>query len=760
MPVILKNNAFSTLATAITASDTAIVVVDGSQFPALSAGEYFYTTLVSPAGTTEIVKVTARVSNSLTVVRAQDGSSAASFQVGTLVEMRTNAASVQDAVTQTLTQLSAAFSAAVADQRAVRDVAGLRADTTFTYTPGTDDTVAAGDIIRTQAEGFAYQVAASDATDHHLITAGGVKLYVAPANQTSVAAFGAVGDGVTDNAAAFTAVSEYITNTSPGTLYIPEGVYNTSVAISNTRGVNVIGQGQVTLVPVGSDRVYKLGGSRGMPLPTATINAGNTVITFDSDPGVVAGDTVFIRSAASLNSTPGNFIPRYKDWLKVQSVSGNTVTFATPARYTQDPTDDMVVSQILCIGGVTENITIATTAPPFTGPYPWHVVGAYQHTFRNMKCTNSASFVVNSDLIQFENCEIQGFNSGASTATGAGRVSYRDCILRTGPVQPNGAAQFAEETPDRVYMENCDFFGTLVGTSSTDTTPPKQLIIRGGRIFAPGVAVRQTGFYNSDGYALDMEGVTIYAPGGNTSTYTGPDTVIAIAFANSTRVFNCTFVGVDPANYLVAASSIGTYRLMWHGNRATSGLGIHSSLAAALIQAPHVFAGPVATPQVAFPAVPTPSTNPNTLDDFEEGTFTPNLACETVDFGAKTVSGAGVYTKIGRVVTFTIYLRTDAIALGSASGNLVVTGLPFAARSDVAPNSRPRGERAIAVSRSAGFNGTNTNAVVAGHINGGASVVNLLKMPTAGSPLVFMTAADTASHSGVRVIVLSGSYET
>lgn len=94
MPVILKNNASSTLATAITASDTAIVVADGSQFPAPTGGDYFYATLVSPAGVVEVVKVTARVSNSLTVVRAQDGSSAASFQVGSLVDMRVNAASI------------------------------------------------------------------------------------------------------------------------------------------------------------------------------------------------------------------------------------------------------------------------------------------------------------------------------------------------------------------------------------------------------------------------------------------------------------------------------------------------------------------------------------------------------------------------------------------------------------------------------------------------------------------------------------------
>jgi hypothetical protein len=180
MPVILKNNASSTLATAITASDTAIVVADGSQFPALSAGEYFYATLVSPAGTTEIVKVTARVSNSLTVVRAQDGSSAASFQVGALVEMRTNAGSVQDAVEQTLTELEAAFATTIANQRTLRDVAALAADTILTYTAGTTNTVVAGEIIGTREEGYAYEVAASGATDHDAATAGGIKLYVLP----------------------------------------------------------------------------------------------------------------------------------------------------------------------------------------------------------------------------------------------------------------------------------------------------------------------------------------------------------------------------------------------------------------------------------------------------------------------------------------------------------------------------------------------------------------------------------------------------
>jgi hypothetical protein len=58
-----------------------------------------------------------------------------------------------------------------------RDVATLLADTTLTYTAAQPGTVTAGDIIRTRAEGFSYEVAPSSATDHHVTTAGGVKLY-------------------------------------------------------------------------------------------------------------------------------------------------------------------------------------------------------------------------------------------------------------------------------------------------------------------------------------------------------------------------------------------------------------------------------------------------------------------------------------------------------------------------------------------------------------------------------------------------------
>jgi len=76
-------------------------------------------------------------------------------------------------------------------------VTALLADTTLTYTAGQTGTVTMGQYIMTRAEGFSYSVAASGASDHHITTAGGVKLY---ALSGDVRAFGAVGDGVTNDA--------------------------------------------------------------------------------------------------------------------------------------------------------------------------------------------------------------------------------------------------------------------------------------------------------------------------------------------------------------------------------------------------------------------------------------------------------------------------------------------------------------------------------------------------------------------------------
>jgi hypothetical protein len=109
MGIQLKNNASGTLATAISASDTGIVLTtgNGASFPALGATDYFYATLESTGGTFEVIKVTVRSGDSMTVVRAQEGSTANSFAAGSRIELRVTVQSVLDLADQTdATQIS------------------------------------------------------------------------------------------------------------------------------------------------------------------------------------------------------------------------------------------------------------------------------------------------------------------------------------------------------------------------------------------------------------------------------------------------------------------------------------------------------------------------------------------------------------------------------------------------------------------------------------------------------------------------------
>jgi polygalacturonase len=98
MPIKLANNATSTIATAINASDVGVVLAtgDGAKFPTLAAREYFYITFESTGGTYEIAKATARVGDSLTIVRAQEGTTAQSFAAGSRAELRVTAQSIKD----------------------------------------------------------------------------------------------------------------------------------------------------------------------------------------------------------------------------------------------------------------------------------------------------------------------------------------------------------------------------------------------------------------------------------------------------------------------------------------------------------------------------------------------------------------------------------------------------------------------------------------------------------------------------------------
>lgn len=80
--------------------------------------------------------------------------------------------------------------------------------------------------------------------------------------------------------------------------------------------------------------------------------------------------------------------------------------------------------------------------------------------------------------------------------------------------------------------------------------------------------------------------------------------------------------------------------------------------------------------QIKFPASQNASANANTLDDYEEGTFTPAAAFGGGTTGITYGTQSGAYTKIGNQLGLRI--RLTLTSNGSSTGNFTITDLPFA----------------------------------------------------------------------------------
>ena len=78
------------------------------------------------------------------------------------------------------------------------------------------------------------------------------------------------------------------------------------------------------------------------------------------------------------------------------------------------------------------------------------------------------------------------------------------------------------------------------------------------------------------------------------------------------------------------------------------------------------------TGQIVFPATQSASSNANTLDDYEEGTWTPVLSASG---SITTQTSSGTYQKIGNMVYATgVVLVSNK---GTVSGGGLISGLPF-----------------------------------------------------------------------------------
>jgi microcystin-dependent protein len=110
MGIKLSNNATSRLAGGLTNTETTISLVpgDGAKFPVISdVTDWFPLTLVKSTGESEIVRVTARTTDTLTVTRAQEGTTAIVFNAGDRAELRLTAGVFTTLTAEMMTALAA-----------------------------------------------------------------------------------------------------------------------------------------------------------------------------------------------------------------------------------------------------------------------------------------------------------------------------------------------------------------------------------------------------------------------------------------------------------------------------------------------------------------------------------------------------------------------------------------------------------------------------------------------------------------------------
>ena len=471
--------------------------------------------------------------------------------------------------------------------------------------------------------------------------------------------YGAVGDGV-DDSTAFTNFNSAIEDGALG--IIPEGDYRTSVPLKILgSGTHVIGFGKVIIRPLDSGSNLSLQIGDGDTLGdlssvsnalTANMAAGASSLSIADTTGYAVNDVVCVFSGTSINSSGANRIPTYKQFFTIRSLTATALNFTSQSEYAFNTADDAGVfkpSTNIVSGATIENIHFSNDST-FAGDYLHFITLAYGVTLKNCRLDGYSACGVSifSDRLLYDNCAFVGY-SGLSSARGTKRIAYRDCTYNPRHTSPEDNSGFFEETPEVVYLENCDLKGKLTFTSSGDSTPPKRFIMRGGKITASGLALFASG-YNAGGYAFDLEGVEFDAPGGTNSA--ARTSVVDLASFDSARFANCNFVNAGGAAYAIDGSSYdtATMRVRLEGNNYGASLGVHSGI---------VFNG----------------------DGWGSCTLALTFATPG-DLSVAYTTQLGRWVRKNNEVAVSFRIVTSTFTHASASGACRLTGIPFTASAD------------------------------------------------------------------------------
>ena len=222
----------------------------------------------------------------------------------------------------------------------------------------------------------------------------------------------------------------------------------------------------------------------------------------------------------------------------------------------------------------------------------------------------------------------------------------------------------AGTTNSTALVETGDTTGNLIIKANTSTTV--------GTFSSTGLAVvgSLTSTTPAAGAFTTLSGTSLSVPSGLTSTTTYANVVANFKSNASGADTTLQFTDSVAFNSYISAKG-GVFRFQPTGNGVsvlTVDGGTASTSLTGLLDISSAAAG-----QIKFPATQSASTDANTLDDYEEGTWTPSVG------GTATYSiQNATYVKIGQLVTVWADVQINSIGSGNTTQ---IQGLPFTSRS-------------------------------------------------------------------------------
>jgi len=258
-------------------------------------------------------------------------------------------------------------------------------------------------------------------------------------------------------------------------------------------------------------------------------------------------------------------------------------------------------------------------------------------TLRNSNGTTGSTAVLN-------------FESSAGTEGDAGSSAAQIKGIREG-AGTNGALSFwtslTGTSAERARIDSAGNFGLGVTPSANAGQKTLSIANQTGSFAAltMGSNFTQAGYI---GYNMGNTGTN------NTWRYISADTGSALYFAGNEMRFMLFPAGT------AGATTSGTQAMTLNANGALALQGASTS------------ANGVG---ITFPATQSASSDANTLDDYEEGTFDPTITRSGTNPTVTYTNQLGSYVKVGRLVSVTLGLSWSANSGGS--GNFTISGLPF-----------------------------------------------------------------------------------